>query len=180
MDVFEAIQKRKSVRDYKHTPVPKKKLKKILKAARLAPSANNSQPWHFIIVTDLAKKKALSKGIFAKWLYHAPVVIVACGDPEASPDWYAVDVSLALENMVLAATGEGLATCYVGSFDENDVKALLGVPEQLSVIALLAVGYAVERGETTSKVDRVASSRRKRLQDIVSMEEFGRRMESKH
>jgi nitroreductase len=93
MDVFEAIQKRKSVRSYESTPVPKETLAKLLEAARIAPSANNTQPWHFIIVTNSEKRKELSKGTYAKFLANVPVVIVACGDMKASPDWYAVDTS---------------------------------------------------------------------------------------
>ncbi len=130
MDVFEAIQKRKSIRAYETTPVPEETVKKILEAARLAPSAVNFQPWHFIVVTGSEKRKDLSKGVFAKFLAETPVVIVACGDTKASPKWCSIDVAIAVENMVLAATAEGLGTCWVGSFDENQVKALLKIPEK--------------------------------------------------
>ena len=173
MDVFEAIQKRKSVRSYDTKPVPKEMLNKILEAARIAPSAGNIQPWHFIVVTDAEKRNELSKGIFAKWLSGAPAVIVACGDTEASPDWYAVDTSLALENIVLAATGDGLGTCYVGSFNEKEVKKLLRIPGKYCVIALLTVGYAKEKEGLTSRFFRLASRKRKALGEIVSLEEYG-------
>jgi len=86
MDVFDAIQERRSIRAYQDTPVPREKLEKILEAARLAPSAGNVEPWHFIVVTDGEKRKLLSKGRYAKFCAEAPVVIVACGDKEASPD----------------------------------------------------------------------------------------------
>jgi nitroreductase len=175
MDVFEAIQKRKSVRSYESTPVPKETLAKLLEAARIAPSANNTQPWHFIIVTNSEKRKELSKGTYAKFLANVPVVIVACGDMKASPDWYAVDTSLALENMVLTATGEGLGTCCVGSFDEGQVKKLLGLPENFSVIALLAVGYAHEKEGLTTKFYRLVNRKLKELQEIASLEEYGQR-----
>jgi nitroreductase len=175
MDVFEAIQKRKSVRSYESTPVPKETLAKLLEAARMAPSARNMQPWHFIVVTDSEKRKELSKGIYAKFLANVPVVIVACGDMKASPDWYAVDTSLALENMVLAATGEGLGTCCVGSFDESQVKKLLGIPENFGVIALLAVGYAREKEGFTTKFYRLVSRKRKNLEEITSLEKYGQR-----
>ena len=125
MDTFEAITKRKSVRAYEATPVPKETLEKILEAARLAPSAARVQPWHFIVVTEAEKRKELSKGMFAKFLAEAPMVIVACGDTKASPDWCYIDVAIAVENMVLAATNEGLGTCWIGSFDEGQVKKLL-------------------------------------------------------
>jgi nitroreductase len=110
MDVFEAVQKRRSVRAYESTPIPKEKLEKILEAARLAPSAGNIQPWHFIIVTELEKRQKLAQAQapFAKFLKEAPVVIVGCGDQKASPGWFMVDVAIAMQNMVLTATGEGL------------------------------------------------------------------------
>jgi nitroreductase len=173
MDALEAIQKRKSVRSYEDTPVSKETLVKLLEAARVAPSAKNAQPWHFIVVTDKKKREELSKGIFAKWLHNAPVVIAACGDAKASSKWYAIDTSLALENIVLAATGEGLGTCVVGSFDEDDVKKLLGIPESLRVVALLAVGYASEKEGVTSKLLGFVKKKRKTLEAIVSLEAYG-------
>jgi nitroreductase len=153
--------------------VPKEKLEKILEAAILAPSARNSQPRHFIVVTDAEKREALSKGIFAKFLTQVPVVIVACGDEKKSPKWYAIDVAIAVENMVLAATGEGLGTCWIGSFDENQVRDLLKIPENLRVIVLLAVGYPSDKENLTIKVFR-AVSKRKSLAETVSSEEYGR------
>jgi nitroreductase len=175
MDVFEAIQKRRSVRSYELTPVSKELIAKLLEAASVAPSARNTQPWHFIVVTDSQKRKELSKGIFAKFLVNVPVVIVACGDMKASPDWYAVDTSLALENMILAATAEGLGTCCVGSFDEGQVEKLLGIPENFSVIALLAVGYPREKEGFTTKVYRLMNRKRKNLEEITSSEKYGQR-----
>ena len=177
MDVFEAIQKRKSVRSYEDTPVSRETLVKVLEAARVAPSAKNVQPWHFIVVTDKKKREELSKGIFAKWLSNAPVVIAACGDAKASSKWYVVDTALALENMVLAAVGEGLGTCCVGSFDESEVKKLLGIPESLRVVALLAVGYAREKEGVTSKLFSFVKRKRKTLEEIVSLEAYGERFD---
>lgn len=173
MDVFEAIARRKSVRSYEPASVSKETLEKLLEAARLSPSARNSQPWHFVVVSDLTKRRALSKGVFARFLSEVPVVIVACGDPSLSPDWYVVDVALAGENMVLAATAEGLSTCWVGSFDELKVRELLKIPDNLRVVALLAVGYAHEKASVRRRfIDLVR--RRKTLNEIASWEEYGR------
>ncbi|HPC27687.1 MAG TPA: nitroreductase family protein, partial [Candidatus Methanomethylicus sp.] len=80
MDVFVAVKSRRSVRSYLPDPVPKEKLDRILESARLSPSAMNRQPWHFVVVTDSVKRKALSSGHFAHFLEEAPVVIVGCGD----------------------------------------------------------------------------------------------------
>jgi len=175
MDVFEAVQERRSIRTYQDTPVPREKLEKILEAARLAPSARNIEPWHFIVVTDGEKRQVLSKGRFAKFLAEVPVVIVACGDKKASPHWYAIDVSLAVENMVLTATSEGLSTCCVGSFNEKEVKAAVKVPENFEVLLLLAVGYAREKLDLSSKLLRLVRAR-KTLSEVASEEEFGRRL----
>ncbi len=174
MEVFEAIQKRHSVRSYLPNKVPDAKLKKILEAASLAPSAGNIQPWHFIVVTDQQNRKKLSKGRYAKFLVESPVVLVGCGDKKASPNWYAVDTTIAMQNMVLTATGEGLGTCWIGSFNENQVKKLLNIPERFRVIALLALGYRRETLELASKVLHLFR-RTKKLEKIVSQEEFGRR-----
>ena len=109
MEVFAAVQSRRSVRGYAHAEVPKEKIEKILEAGRRAPSAMNAQPWHFIVVTDLENRRLISKsGRYAGFLKESPVVIVGCGDSEASPKWYVVDVSIALQSMVLTATAEGL------------------------------------------------------------------------
>ena len=176
MDVFEAIQKRKSVRNFEAKSIPKATLEKLLEAARLSPSAKNIQPWHFIVVTDPEKRKVLSKGIFAKFLKDTPAVIALCGNEKASPEWYVVDVALAGENMVIAATAEGLGTCWVGSFEEAEVKKLLEVPDNLRVVALLAVGYSVEKMTLTAKLNHLIRPRKK-LDEIVSWEKYGNKLE---
>jgi nitroreductase len=107
--------------------------------------------------------------MFAKFLTEAPAVIVACGDKKASPDWRVVDASIAAENLVLAATNEGLGTCWVGSFNEEQVKALLKIPEQFTVVAFVAVGYGREKLSLTRSI--VAAVRgKKKLKDVVSVE----------
>jgi nitroreductase len=174
MDVFEAVEERQSIRAYQDKPVPREKLERILEAGRLAPSARNVEPWHFIAVTDKEKRKALSKGVYARFVASAPLVIVVCGDKKASSDWYAIDAALALENMVLTAVSEGLGTCCVGSFSETDVKALLKVPANFEVLVLLTVGYSQEKVDLSSKLLRLVRTR-KVLSDVASEEEFGKR-----
>jgi nitroreductase len=172
MDVFEAVQERRSIRAYQDKLVPREKMEKILEAGRLAPSARNVEPWHFIAVTDKEKREALSKGLYAKFLAQSPLVIVACGDKKASSDWYAIDVALALENMVLTAVSEGLGTCCVGSFNEKDVKEVLKVPDNFEVLVMLAIGYAREKLDLSSKVLHLMRSR-KTLSEVASEETFG-------
>jgi nitroreductase len=173
MDVFEAVEQRRSIRSYQDTPVPREVLEKILEAARLAPSANNREPWHFIAVTNPEKRKELSKGMWAKFLTQTPLVIVACGDKKASPKWYAVDVALAVENMVLTATNEGLGTCVVGSFDEKDVKMLLKIPENFEALIMLAVGYPIEKVDLSSKLLNLVRTK-KTFSEVASEEEYGK------
>jgi len=172
MDVFKAIQERHSVRSYLPDSIPTSKLLTILESARLAPSAANIQPWHFIVVSDHQKREALSKsGMFARFLADSPVVIVGCGNRKASR-WYVVDTTIAMQNMVLTATGEGLGTCWVGSFDEEHVRKLLNIPEQFSIIAIIAIGHAREERDLAGTILHLIR-RRKQLKEIASSEEFG-------
>ncbi len=144
-----------------------------MEAGQLAPSAKNSEPWHFIAVTDKEKRKALSKGLYAKFLTQSPLVIVACGDKKGSPDWHAIDVALALENMILTALSEGLGTCCVGSFNEKDVQEVLKIPHNFEVLVMLAVGYAREKVDLSSKMLHLIRSR-KTLSEVASEETFGK------
>jgi len=172
MDVFEAVLKRRSIRDYASTPVSKEKLEKILEAARLAPSASNIQPWHFVVVTDAKKRKKLAEAPYAKFLDKSPIAIVGCGDQKASPKWYLVDVAIAMQNMVLTATSEDLGTCWIGSFNEDQVKEMLKIPENFKVVSLLAIGYPREKMSVPSETYSIKE--RKSLKEIVSFEEYGR------
>ena len=171
MDVFDAVLARKSVRAYDSRPVPAEVLKKVLEAGRLAPSASNRQPWFFLAVTDAEKRKALTAGPYAKFLKESPVVIVGIGDPQTSPEWYVVDVTIALTQMVLEATNEGLGTCWIGSFYEDKVKEALAIPARLKVVAMLAVGYSREKTDLGAKIMRRRN--RKPMEDILSFEQFG-------
>jgi len=173
MEVFEAIRKRKSVRAYASTPIEREKLERVLEAARLAPSAENVQPWHFIVVTDPEKRKKIAKGgRYAGFLAESPVVIVGCGDAEASPKWHVVDTAIAMQNMVLAATGEGLGTCWVGSFDEEQIRGMLKIPKNFKVVALLAVGYPRKKFDVLEKMLHLVHPK-KSLKKIASLEEYG-------
>ena len=173
MEVFEAIQKRKSVRSYEPTPVPDEKLRKVLEAARLAPSAGNFQPWRFIAVLDPQKRRKIARGCrFGHFLAESPVVIVGCGDQKASPHWYAIDTCIAMENLVLAATGEGFGTCWIGAFNEKTIREMLKIPSHLKIVALLALGYPREKLSISAKLAHLIRPR-KRLDRIVFLEEYG-------
>jgi len=172
LEVFDAIQARKSVRSYEQRQIPDDVLTKVLEAGRISPSANNAQPWHFIVVTDFEKRKVLSKRRWTKFLTEAPVVLVGCGDRGRSPDFNVIDVTIALQQMVIAATAEGLGTCWIGDFDEKIVKELLKVPAKFGVVCMLAMGYPRDKLDLTANIARTRS--RKKMGDFVSYEEFGR------
>lgn len=170
MEVFEAIQARRSVRSFDPRPVPDDVLTKVLETGRIAPSASNYQPWRFIVVRDAAKRQVLSEGKYAKFLTESPVVIVGCGDKKTSPKWYVVDTTIALQQMVIAATAEGLGTCWIGSFDEDSVREALGVPDRFAVVAMLAVGYPKQKPGPA--VPHARTRTVKDLGKIVSYDEF--------
>jgi len=173
MEVFDAVKRRKSTRAYSQTPIQKEKIKRILESARLAPSAMNAQPWYFIVVTDEEKRNKISRsGRFAGFLKESPVVIVGCGDREVSPKWHVVDVTIALQNMVLTATEEGLGTCWIGSFEEGLVRDLLKIPERFKIVALLTLGYPRKKLDLMAKIVHFVH-RKKSLDKIVGFEEYG-------
>jgi nitroreductase len=171
MDVFDAIKARRSVRKFEQRPIPEEVLSRILEAGRLAPSASNRQPWHFVVVKDLERKKRLSEGRYAHFLTETPVVVAGCGDAEKSPRWYAVDVTIALQQMVLAATELGVGTCWIGSFDEEPVRNCLKVPENFRVVAMLAIGYPADKLDLAALLTK--SKSRAAIEEITSEEEFG-------
>jgi nitroreductase len=171
MSVLDTIRKRRSVRKYKGDPVPEDVLARVLEAARLAPSAKNIQPWKFIVVRDRATKRKLAKASFEQYfMSDAAVVVAACGFPEkAFPrqgrymNSWPIDVAIAFEHLILQAAEEGLGTCWIGAFDEAEVKAVLGVPEEARVLALTPLGRPDESPRERG---------RKRLDEIVSYEKF--------
>jgi len=146
MDVFEVIKTRRSIRKYKLEPISDEKMNMILEAARLAPSAGNRQPWRFILVQDVHRKKALAKlANDQTFLSDAAVIVAAVGDPEISARWHEKDTMIALEHMVLAATALGYGTCWIGAFDEDKIKHLLKIPEKMKIVALLPIGVPDEK-----------------------------------
>jgi len=147
MDVMEAIKRRCSVRSYQDRAVEKEKLGIILEAARLAPSANNRQEWRFIVVQDKNTRQRLMKAARNQtFVGQAPVVIACCAQTDnhamtCGQLCYPIDVAIAIEHMALKATEEGLGTCWIGAFYEEQVKEILGIPKDIRVVELLALGY---------------------------------------
>lgn len=147
MTLLHHIQQRYSVRSYQKRPVEKEKLDTVLEAARLAPSARNTQDWRFVVVQDAAVRKQLVPAANNQaFVGEAPVIIACCGINPAytmrcGQPAYAIDLAIAIDHMTLQAVEEGLGTCWIGSFYEDQVRTILGIPANTRVVELLALGY---------------------------------------
>ena len=156
MDVFEAISQRYSCRSYQDKPVEDEKIDHLLEAARLAPSARNFQDWRFVVITDPQTKATLSTAANnQEMVAKAPVVIVACSNHSyrmrCGQMIGPIDVSIALEHIALQAVEDGLATCWIGSFYHDKVRAVLDIPNGIEIVQLMAVGYPAD---TKAKLTR--------------------------
>lgn len=165
-----------SVRKYLPDPVPEEKLLKCLEAARLAPSAENLQPWQYLVINKepllTGVKETASGGIFfhTRWIRTAPVVIALLartnlavrliGPVIKKLDYYLIDLGIATEHLVLEAADLGLGTCWVGWFNEKACAKLLQIPSGYRLAGLLALGYPA-RGL------KVALKKRKRMEERV-------------
>ena len=169
MEMFEAIQQRRSIRRYDSRDVEEEKLFRILEAARLAPSANNRQEWRFVVVRDQKKRMRLIKAAANQtFVGEAPVVIACCSVEDdkvmrCGHPAYAIDLAIAIDHMTLAAADLGLGTCWIGSFYEEAVREILDIPDKVRVVELLTLGYAAEKP---------ASRTRKNLNEIVSYDSW--------
>lgn len=167
MEVLEAIKSVKSVSKFKPDPVPEQKVQAVVNAARFAPSAENLQPWKFIVVTDEDTKRKLAGACTnAKHMVDAPLVVVACARLDEAVamtggymNSYPVDLGMALAHVTVAASGEGLGTSWIFAFNEEKVKSLLKIPADARVVGLTPLGIP-EAYE--------ASPGRKHLSEILS------------
>jgi nitroreductase len=147
MNIYELIKKRKSVRNYKSKVVEKEKLERILNTALLAPSAKNKQEWRFVVVSDKEKREKLS--VAAKnqnFLSEAPIVIACCAETDnyemtCGQKSYPIDLSIIIDHITLLAVEEGLGTCWIGAFHENEAKKILDIPDNVRIVELLTLGY---------------------------------------
>lgn len=166
MEVFDIIVKRRSIRKYKEKPISEEVLERILEAGRLAPSAGNRQPWCFIVVKDEKIKNLLVDACRnQKFVGEAGAVIAILGDPSASR-WYRQDPFIPASFMTLEAYEEGLGVCWIGAFNEEKVKQILKIPEKLSVIILLTMGFPDEEPSPRP---------RKSKEEIFFLDEYGKK-----
>jgi len=153
MGFIDLAKRRFSCRLYLNRQVDDDKVKKILEAACVAPSAANKQPWEFYVFKSQENKQKIYNLYKRDWILLAPVIIVACSDKEtawkrADGKVFAdVDVAIAIDHITLAATDLGLATCWVCNFDQKKLKESLKLPEILEPLALIPLGYPGEDGD---------------------------------
>lgn len=163
----EILAARRSVRAYRDTPVEDEKLRQVLAAGRIAPSACNNQPWRFAVVTEPALKQRLAEkalgGIAVPnpWAVQAPVIIVACSQTKLlthslaerlqGTQFHLIDIGIAMEHMVLKAVELDLGTCYIGWFNAREVRRVLNLPSAWKPECLLTLGYPVEWPKPTPR-----------------------------
>jgi len=181
MTFNELILSRQSVRRYADTPIEPEKISKCLEAARMAPSASNSQPWKFIIVdqeplcTDVAKATFSDIKLLNKFTVQAPIMIVIVIEKAKlitrlamlvkKKEWPLIDIGIAAEHFCLQATELGLGTCMIGWFEEDKIKKLLRIPLDKSIGLLISLGYAAEGYSQRTKS-------RKPLEEIVQYNRY--------
>ncbi len=172
MNCLEVIMTRRSIRKFKPDPVKREDIMTILEAGRMAPSAGNSQPCHFVVIKDPAVRAQVQQAALGQELMGtAPVIIAVCVEPERSSKYgdmgrnyfCLLDGANATENMLLAAHALGYGACWVGGFIQSAVKEVLGLPEDVQVVSLIPLGIADEDPEVPL---------RRPLEDMVRWEKW--------
>ena len=168
MDFFDVVEKRHSMRRYTDTPVEEEKLQQILATINRAPSAGDLQGYEVYIVRKVEQRQALVQAADGQgFIAEAPVTIAFCANPARSAVWYkkrgvklysVQDATIACTFAMLAVTALGLASVWVGAFDEESVRSVLGIPTELVPVALLPIGYAAKEPRITP---------RRELSDII-------------
>ena len=172
MTFIELAKRRYSCRNYDPRPVEQDKLELILEAGRIAPSAVNLQPWHFIVIREKENLRKIHNVYHREWFQTAPCVIVICGDHNKSwkrkqdgKDHCDIDIAIAVDHMTLQATELGLATCWICNFEKEKTISTLNLPSDLEPIVILPVGYPLDQTDPSRH-----AGKRKKIQDITSFE----------
>jgi nitroreductase len=170
MNFTEIINKRFSVRSYTSKKIENEIILEILDAARMAPSAVNFQPWHFIVITDPEKLTQFHEVYHRSWFKEAPVCVVVCADHQQSwkrksdeKDFADVDAAISIDHLILKATELGIGTCWICNFDTERARTLLCLPEHVEPIAIVPLGY--------TKAER-PEKKRKAISEIVYWNQF--------
>ncbi|MCK5114214.1 MAG: nitroreductase family protein [Phycisphaerae bacterium] len=169
MDLFEAIEKRCSVRKYESRDVEDAKLRRVLAAGIAAPTARNRQDFKFVVVKDNAVRAKLVEATEQEWITAVPVIIAVVGlspervmfcDVPSDP----VDCAIAIDHMSLAAVAQGLGTCWIGHFKQDECKKILGISADAKIVEMLTIGYPAQPSAATKK--------RKSFDELVSYDKF--------
>ena len=169
MQFTEVIRDRYSVRAYKPDRVEDEKLNTVLEAARLAPTAANRQPFQLLVIHTEGREEELNEIYDKPWFVQPPLLICACGLPERGwtrrdgKSYVDVDVAIVMDHLILAAADAGLGTCWVGAFDSDAAREVLGLPETVEPIAFTPLGYPE---------DEPGRKKRRSLNDLVRYERW--------
>jgi nitroreductase len=169
MDVIKAINKRYSVRAYRPKPVEDDKLLAVLNAARMAPTANNRQPFQIIIIHTKGREEDLLSIYTRPWFVQAPVIVCICGLPgeawvrKDGRLYFYVDLAIVMDHIVLAATKLGLGTCIIAAFDEANARKVLALPDDVDPVLFTPLGYPAD-------IPKIKE--RKQLADLIRYEHW--------
>lgn len=169
MEFSQLVKQRHSVRAYKKTPVEDDKLQQVLEAARMAPTACNMQPFQLIVIHTTGRETELRRIYSAPWFVRAPILICACGITSQSwvrrdgVNYCDVDVTIAMDHLILAATDLGLGTCWVAAFDPAAAREVLRLPDDVKPVAFTPLGYPD---------DQPGDKSRKPMEELVRYEHW--------
>ena len=161
MSFSDLVKKRYSVRAYTPDPVPDEVVQQILQDACLAPTAANRQPFQLIVIHTAGREKELKRIYGADWFVQPPLAICACGIPAATwvrrdgKNYNDVDVTIVMDHLILSAASRGLGTCWIGAFDPDAAREILGLPDDVEPIAFTPLGYPAD--QPRSKVRKAIS-----------------------
>jgi nitroreductase len=150
MEFYDVIAKRYSVRAYQSAPVAQETLQRVLEAAALAPTAHNNQPFNLVVIHTAGREQELAQIYDRDWFYQAPLLVCAVGIPHRSwvhrsgKTYLDVDVAIVMDHLILAATAEGLGTCWVASFNIAAARQVLQLPPDVEPIVFTPLGYPAE------------------------------------
>ena len=169
MDFSQLIETRYSVRAYKSDPVEDEKLQQVLEAARLAPTAANRQPFQLVVIHTAGREEELQRIYGRDWFVQPPLVIGIFGVPGLAwsrrdgMNYHVVDATIVMDHLILAAANAGLGTCWIGAFDPDAAREVLGLPDTVEPIAFTPLGYPA---------DELNPKKRKPLSDLVRYERW--------
>jgi nitroreductase len=179
MDFKEVVFTRKSTRSYQDKPIPQDVLAEMLEAARLAPSAQNRQPWRLIVIQSPEKIKQMAQncgliGLSNYFVRSAPCMIIACADASKDikingQEYYLVDTAIAFQQMILTAWSHGIGSCWLAAFSEKKLRSWLDIPKSWRIVALSPFGYPAEKLSVYAKAVKsfAGSNNRLPLEQIV-------------